>query len=359
MSQLDAAIGTADNSPASQSRLSERKDAMTRVLSVRLLLAMFAVAAVHGRSDDSPYTQVGRVPSIVDGHGLDAFAFDPVDQRLYAGSRNGVFWVDLRERDPRLKGPMLRKPIGTIEIAPEAGKLFYTTPDEFGYMNLRTNDPPRTLAGRQWRTARLAYEPRRKEMYIATRESGILVYDTEKGERGAVIELPGWYPDVLEAVPGKVFFSVANKSGLFVIDAATHTVAPWPVTGKLVTPAYLDADPTGKYLFATYDRYLVGIDIPSATVVARITTARGARLAFDPERRLLIVSDYELPDHPRIRLRTFSVSDNGFTQVAQLKNPADGEVGLESFRGGFLQQGYRSLLLWTAAPATNGSTRRP
>ena len=162
---------------------------MTRVLSVRLLVALFAVAVIHGRSDDAPYTQVARVPSVVDGHGLDAFAFDPVDQRLYAGSRNGVFWVDLRDPEPRLKGPMLEKPIGTIEVAPEAGKLFYTTPDEFGYMNLRTNDPPRTLAGRQWRTARLAYEPTRKEMYIATREHGIIVYATEDGERGPAIEL--------------------------------------------------------------------------------------------------------------------------------------------------------------------------
>lgn len=323
---------------------------MTRVLSVRLLLALSAVAAVHGHPDDAPYQQVARVPGVVDGHSLTAFAFDPVDQRLYAGSRNGVFWVDLREPDPRLKGPMLRKPIGTIEVAPDAGKLFYTTPDEFGYMNLRTNDPPRTLAGRQWRTARLAYEPTRKEMYIATRESGIIVYATENGERGPVIELPGWYADVLEAVPGKVFFSVANKSGLYVIDAATHTVAPFPVTGKLVTPAYLDADPTGQYLFATYDRYLVAIDIPSAKVVARIATSSGARIAFDPERRLLIVSEFDQPGRPLIRLRAYSVSPTGLTRVAELKNPDDGQVGLESFRGGFLQQGYKSLLLWTAAP---------
>lgn len=347
---MDGARRRDDNGAASQSRLSERKDAMTRVLSVRLLLALFAVAVVHGRADDAPYSQVGRVPSIVDGQGLTAFAFDPVDQRIYAGSRNGVFWVDLRDREPRLKGPMLQKPIGTIEVAPEAGRLFYTTPDEFGYMNLRTNDPPRTLAGRQWRTARLAYEPTRKEMYIATRESGIIVYGTEDGERGPVIELPGWYADVLEAVPGKVFFSVANKSGLYVIDAATHTVAPWPVSGKLVTPAYLDADPTGKYLFATYDRYLVAIDIPTATVVARITTSTGARIAFDPERRLLIMAEHYL-GRPLIRLRAYSVDANGFTEVAELKNPVDGQVGLESFRGGFLQQGSRSLLLWSATPS--------
>src|SRR5687768_8839624 len=115
---------------------------MTRVLSVRLLLVtLFAAAVVHGRSADAPYTQVARVPAIVEGQGLAAFAFDPVDQRLYAGSREGVYWLELRERNPRLKGPLFRKPIGTIEVAPDTGKLFYTTPDEFGYVNLRTNDP--------------------------------------------------------------------------------------------------------------------------------------------------------------------------------------------------------------------------
>jgi len=323
---------------------------MSRVLWLRLGAILLASGLLYARSDTAPYTQVARVPAVVDGQGLTSFAFDPVDQRLYAGSRNGVFWLDLKERDPRLKGPMLRKPIGTIEVAPETGKLFYTTPDEFGYVNLRTNDPPKILAGRQWRTARLAYEPTRKEMYIATHEYGIVVYGTEDDERGPKIERPGWYPDVLEAVPGKVFFSVANKSGLYVIDAATHTVSPFPVTGKLVTPAYLDADPTGKYLFATYDRFLVAIDIASATVVGRIATATGARIAFDPDRRLLIMAE-RYQGRPLIRLRTYSVDAKGFTEVAELKNPDDGLIGLESFRGGFLQQGHRSLLLWTVAPS--------
>ena len=323
---------------------------MARVLWLRIAVAVLASGVLYGRTDNAPYTQTARVPSVVDGQWLTSFAFDPIDQRIYAGSRNGLFWLELNERNPRLKGPMLRKPIGTIEVAPEAGRLFYVTPDEYGYISLRTNEPPRFLGGRQWRTARLAYEPTRREMYIATRESGIVVYDTQNAERGPIIEQPGWYANALEAVPGKVFFSVENKSGLFMIDAATHTVAPWPVTGKLVTPAYLDADPSGQYLFATYDRHVVAIDIPSATVVARRTTASGARIAFDPERRLLVVSEYDRPGHPLIKLRAFSVDAKGLTEVAELKNPADGQVGLESFRGGFLQQGRRSLLLWSAAP---------
>jgi hypothetical protein len=334
--------------PASLDCRNGKAHVMKRNLWIRFTLILFAAAVGHGQSKASPYTQVARVPSVVDGQGLSAFAFDPVDQRLYAGGRNGIFWIDLRDRDVRLKGPLLRKPIGTIEVAPEAGRLFYTTPDEFGYVPLRTNDPPRTLTGRQWRTARLAYEPTRREIYLATRERGIIVYGTEDGEKGPVIELPGWYADVLEAVPGKIFFSVANKSGLYVIDAKTHAVAPWPVEGKVETPAYLDADPNGKYLFATYDRYLVAIDIATARVVDRIVTSTGARIAFDPERNLLIMAEH-YQGRPLISLRAYSVGDKGFTQVAELENPDDGLIGLESFRGGFLQQGYRSLLLWSTA----------
>ena len=135
-----------------------------RVLLVRLGVTLLAAVAVQGGADTPPYSQVARVPAIVDGQGFSSFAFDPVDRRMYAGSREGVFWVDLRESDPRIKGPLLRKRIDTIEVAPDSGRLFYTTLDELGYVNLRTNEPARTLAGRQWRTARLAYEPTRKQM---------------------------------------------------------------------------------------------------------------------------------------------------------------------------------------------------
>jgi hypothetical protein len=184
---------------------------MTRALSVRLCAALLAAVVVHGLSDDTPYTQVARLDRSVDGKGFNSFAYDPVDQRLYAGSWNGVFWMDLREREPRIKGPMLNKRIGTIEIAPDSGRLFYTSTDEFGYVNLRSNDPPRVLAGREWQIGRMAYEPTRREMYVGTREQGILVFDTETGERGPVIALPGWYPTTLEAVAGKVFVSLKDN----------------------------------------------------------------------------------------------------------------------------------------------------
>jgi DNA-binding beta-propeller fold protein YncE len=217
---------------------------------------------------------------------------------------------------------------------------------------LRTNEPPTILVGKEWQGGRLAYEPTRKEIYTPTRFRGeaIAVYDADTGKRTADLKLPGYRVTALEAVPGKVFFSVENRSGLYVIDAATHTVAPWPINGKLVTPAFIEADPAGQYLFGQYERHVVAIDIRTATVVADLTTTGVASIAFDPETRLLVVAAGEIPDHPRVVLKTYSVSANGFTLVANLKNTLENEGSVYSMHGGFLQRGHHSLFLWLAAP---------
>jgi hypothetical protein len=315
-----------------------------------LLVSAAAVAA--GTQAAAPlYRQSGRFPSIVNGERLQTFAHDPVDRRLYAGSREGLYWVDLGEPNLRLKGPMHRLRLGSIEVAPDARRLFYTTPDEVGMIRLGTSDPPVRLSGREWTTGRWAYEPTRKQMYLPTRQSRMMVWDAESGERAPDVILPGDYATMVEAVPGRVIFSLSNQSGLYAIDAQTKAVTPWKVTGKFVTPAYLDADPTGRFLFATYDRYVVAIDVASATVVGKLNTAQGASIAFDPDRGLLIAVQYEIPGHPRLRLAAYRVDATGFTESAKLENPADGQMGLESLRGGgFLQSGHRSLLLWATTP---------
>jgi hypothetical protein len=315
-----------------------------------MLCVAASLVAAHPQSTNSAYTQVARLPSVVNGQALYSFAHDPVDDRLYAASEQGLFWVDLTEATPRFKGPLVRKRLTSIEIAPDTGRLFYTTMDEVGMVKLRSTDPPVRLAGREWRTARLAYEPTRRQMYLATRDGRVRVFDAETGERSSDVVVPGDYANMLEAVPGRVFFTLVDRSGLFTIDAATKAVAEWPVDGPLVTPAYLDADPTGKYLFATYDRYVVAIDIARATVVGRLATAVGGRIAFDPERRLLIAAQYDEAGYPRIRLAAYRVDDGGITEETRLDNPSAGQIGLESLRGGgFLQSGHLSLFVWQLA----------
>ena len=330
---------------------------MNRMFRVRigviLLASSMTYGVADGRADNPPYKQAGRLPSVIDSEGLVNFVFDPAARRLYAQSRAGVYWTDVRESEPQFKGPILPKTTGSIEIAPDLGRLYFSRDQErFGYLDLRTNERPKILAGKEWRGGRLVYEPSRKELYSPTRFRGevMAVYDAETGARTAEITLPGFHVTAMEAVPGKVFFSLENKPGLYAIDAATHRVAPWPINGKLVTPAFLEGDPTGEYLFGQYDRHVVAIDIRTATVVADLATAGSASVAFDPENRLLVVSAADIPDHPRVLLRTYSVSAIGFKQVAELKNPDDGGH-VYSMHGGFLQEGHRSLFLWLAAPA--------
>jgi hypothetical protein len=234
---------------------------MTRFVSslVGLVALSVSVLPAQQRAETSPYTGAVRLPSVVNGQSLYSFAHDPVAKRLYAANEQGLFWVDLSEADPRLKGPLITKRITSIEVAGDTGRLFYTTMDEVGMVNLRTTDAPVRLMGKQWKSARFAYEPTRNQMYLPTRTGEVLVFDAASGERSPDVMVPGDYVNMLEAIPGRVFFTLADKSGLYVIDAATKQVSPWEVTGKLVTPVYLDADPTGKYLFATYARQIAQI----------------------------------------------------------------------------------------------------
>jgi hypothetical protein len=68
--------------PASLDCQHGKAHVMARILWLRVAVVLLASSAIYGSSDTPPYTQVARVPSIVDGQGLNSFAFDPVDQRL-------------------------------------------------------------------------------------------------------------------------------------------------------------------------------------------------------------------------------------------------------------------------------------
>ena len=58
--------------------------------------------------------------------------FDPGVRRLYAGSDRGLFWADLGEAEPRMKGPLFKRDILKIEMAPDLGRVFYLDADEIG-----------------------------------------------------------------------------------------------------------------------------------------------------------------------------------------------------------------------------------
>ena len=337
---------------------------MTRPLALASRLTLLAaltvaplgarqVVAPKPRAVDSPvYSMVATLPSTVEGQDLRAFAFDPVSNRLYAGSDRGLFWSDLSEKKPTMKGPLFKKDILRIEVAPDLGRLFFFTYDEFGYVNLRGTSDPVRLGPRDWATD-LVYEPTQHEIYVGTRSPKVRVFDARSGERRADIDVPGFWGHDLEAIPGRVFLGVEGKSGLYVINAATHALAPWPVKGRIVTPVVIEADPSGKNLFVAYSQDIVAIDTATATVVGRVITSTPAAIAFDPGSHLLLATWDNVP--PPNRVVAYRVDETGLSEVARFGNPARGLVGLEPTSRGFIQAGVHSLLVWAfTGPVASG-----
>jgi hypothetical protein len=117
------------------------------------------------------------------------------------------------------------------------------------------------------------------------------------------------------------------------------------VSGKIVTPAYLEADPSGRYLFLTYYQNVVAIDTSTAKIVGRISSGATPAIAFDPGANLLVTTfPYSSPPY---KVAAYRVDASGFTQVAAMDNPSIGLRGVEPMSHGFVQSGMHALLLWT------------
>jgi hypothetical protein len=308
------------------------------------------VAVVGAAAPEVSYRHVGTLPAIVNGDGFSSIRFDPKSGRLFATSRQGLYWTEPGAPDLRWKGPLVSKRLVGLEIASDLGRVFYSTIDEVGYVDLEGDPQPVRLTSGSFTTADMAYDAASRRLYVSEyRSPRILAFDAANGERAPDLQVPGWWARQLEAANGRVFFQAAGKDGLFVIDTRAHTVAPWPVTGPLITPAYLDADPSGRYLFATYDRYVVAIDVATSTVIERIIAPSGAAIAWDPAGERLLVNWANASEQPRIRVQSYRVDADGLTKEVELTNPDVGAVGLEPTANGFVQRGYRTLLLWEVA----------
>lgn len=310
---------------------------------IRVLVLVAAVAPLAASQNKPAYSVVSTVPFVVDGQQLRTFVFDPVGNRFFAGSDRGLFWIDLNEPKPRLKGPLVKHDIIKIEVAPDVGRLFYLTPEELWSLDIRKPSEPVLLgAGRAYD---LAYEPTRKEMYVTPRQPVVWVFSAETGERAPDIKLPGWLGRGLEAVPGRVFLDVSNQPDLYAIDARTREVSPFKVKGPFVPPGYLDADPTGRYLFARYDRYVVAIDVATATVVDQLAMLSQPSIAYDPAAERLIVT-WQDPLTSDISIAVYRMEPTGFKEETRLKNPRLGRSGVEPTGHGFVQQAQHSLYVW-------------
>jgi hypothetical protein len=311
------------------------------------LVVAATVSAMAAQKDSSPvYTQVASVDSGVQGQRFRSLAFDARANRLYAGSDRGLFWVNVAEAKPVWKGPMFKQDITHIEFAPELNRVFFTTVDDVGYVNVDALTEPKLIAHE--RATDMTYEPERREIYVSVRGPRVSVYDGATGEPGAVVELPGWLGAGLEAVPGRVFLMQLKNPGLFVIDAKTHTLAPFPTSGKVVTPVHLEADPSGRYLFAAYYQNIVAIDPATGKVLGRVTVPSLPSIAFDPGAGLLVATWADEPTP--VRVAAFRVDEKGLTEVSQFKNPQAGGIGVEPTSRGFIQVGTNRLYIWSTSP---------
>jgi hypothetical protein len=307
--------------------------------------AAIAFALLAARQAPSPYTHAATVDAIIDGQQLRTFSFDAVANRLYAGSDRGLFWLDFADAELRMKGPMVRKDISVVEAAPGLDRVFFMTDDEIGYVDTRAPGTAVHLAPRD-RGLDIAYEPTRRELYVGTFAPRIRVFDAASGERAPDIELPGWYAQNLDGMPGRVLLTLPSAQGIYAIEAGTRKAERWKLSRPFVTPAYIETDPMGRYVFLTNSRYLAVVDAKSGAVLGQRATPTPAAIAFDPESSQLIAAWFD--DPPPLRLVVFRVDESGLTQIAELENPVRGRRGMESVRGGFIQDGIRSLLVWKA-----------
>lgn len=317
---------------------------MTRLILSSLIVAG-SVSALPAQKPAHVYTEVSSIDDAIGGRGLSTLAFDAKANRLYAGSRLGLYWVNVADDKPVWKGPMFKAEIGHIEFAPELGRVFFTSLDGIGYVNVDSLGEPKMIS--KILGYDLAYEPTRREVYVTSRASRVNVFDGATGEAGAVVDLPGWQGGGLEAVPGRVFLMQAKTPGIFTIDARTHALAPFKISEKITTPAYLEADPSGKYLFATYYQNIVAIDAATGRVLGRKIVPANAAIAFDPGSQMLIATWADEPTP--VRVAAFRVDAKGLTEVEEFTNPRVGGIGVEPTSHGFVQVGVNRFYLWSTS----------
>ncbi|MEZ5316146.1 MAG: hypothetical protein R2752_01980 [Vicinamibacterales bacterium] len=334
------------------------------------VLTLIVAAPVLQASGDPVYAVVATVPAAVNGRFVHSFVFDPDQQVLYAASDDGLLHVDLRAERPRLEGPVFDRKMYQLEFAPDLGRLFFLArdPDLVGYVDVRRPGARPVVLASGVRGSDLAYEPERQEVYVAfARRPTVLVFDARSAAPNAVVELPGWFATGLEATRGTVFAMLGDVPGLFAIDAATHQAAAWPVKGRVSTPAQIEADPTGRYLFLAWNREFAAIDIATATVLGRVVTATRPTIAFDVDTGQLIASWTDESPGPTQHLVTYDVGPDGLRERARLDEGRNHGIG-ESFDHGFVQRGS-DWSIWrgvtpipsaaTAAPSARAGGSRP
>jgi hypothetical protein len=258
----------------------------------------------------------------------------------------GVYSADMSAAKPQVICPIARGLVDALEVAPDLGRVFYAGPTEIGYVE-ESGGKGVTIADHYANS--LAYEPTAHELYTSfALQNKVAVYDAQTGRLKTEIKLPGWSAFQLVAIPGKVFMLVKGKSGIYAIDPTTHTVAPWPVTGKLTTPGRLEADPKGRYLFFARTSEVDAIDIASRRVIGHVAMYGEPSMSFDPDSGLLVVGWLYNSPQERDVLQVLRPTNDGLVPVTSLNNETGGTTLVRSHYG-FIQHGDHEFLVWSDA----------
>jgi DNA-binding beta-propeller fold protein YncE len=262
----------------------------------------------------------------------------------------GLYSADLSAATPKMIALAEKHDLHAIDVAPDLSRVFYSALDEIGYIDENGGQPVKIS---DLNTSGLVYEPTKHEVYAATavnRTPYLVVFDARTGQLRTTIKLPGSYAFDLQAIPGTVFFLLGEEDGIYAIDANTHEVAPWRVTGSLITPGNLEADPSGRYLFLARSREIDVIDVATRTVTGRVSMYGTASIGFDPASGVLIAAWPDLSE-TRDQLALLRPTADGLTEVGTLKNDAGG-TRIVRTNYGFIQRADKEFLIWSAQGPT-------
>jgi len=308
-----------------------------------LLVATFAFAPANVRGD---YRIVAHLPDVMDGQALRSPRYDWKSHRLFTGNAVGVYSAVLSVPKPEMIGPLTHAFVEFVEVAPDLGRVFYSGPTEVGYVDEQGGKGV-TLVPHY--AGSLAYEPTKHELYASFKFlPEVDIFNARTGRLETRVKLPGWSAFQLVAVPGKVFLLLPDKDGIYTIDAATHTVAPWPIKGNITTPGRLEADPNGKYLFFTRESEVDAIDIARETVIGKISLYGEPSVSFDMDSGLLVVGWLHNSPQKFDVLQVVRPTGDGLVPVATLSNEAGGTELVRSHYG-FIQHGFHEFLVWSDA----------
>lgn len=318
----------------------------------RLAAGVVAMTLAGSAASTSPTYIHGQTLRLA---GLGGVAFDATDGRLWIGTRRGL--VTLAANRSAVSEPVaVPASVADIELAANLRRLFIVMEgDRVAYIDLNRPAEPVGL-GRVHRVRDLVYEPVRRELFVFTATSDVVVLNAVTGKPIRPITLPGLDGRTPVAAAGQIYLTLGGERGVFRIDATTRVVTRVEALGE-DTPHAIEVDHANGRLFLAYARRIAAVDLASGTELGRHATVTEAAIAYDSGTGLLVFTN----SAPPMSLETLRVTSSGLEPVDRLNWVAPGLGWLEPTLHGFVQRGEATsvadtspaghtdtLLVWTS-----------